>query len=115
MISGAYSDDSRLAKTRDHDIHPKSGSYATGHGRHQSVIGCRSDDVMIYDDVGLQINCDIMIHSERVVCGKGEVSHPKRTITTAVSNAPSSSSGQYCHGGNTERGMYILPKPKRIF
>ena len=113
-VSGVDPGDLRLAKARDH-IRPESGSYATG--RHQSAIGLKSDDITIYDDVGLQTNCDnIMIHSERVACGKGEESRPKRTITTAVlSPVPSSSSDQYCHGATTERGIIILPKQKGFF
>ena len=106
VVSGVDPGDLRLAKTRDH-IRPESGPCATG--RHQSAIG---DDITIYDDVGLQINCDnIMIHSERVACGKGEEGRPKCTVTTAVlSPVPSSSSDQYCRGAATERGIIILPK-----
>lgn len=111
-VSGVDPGDLRLAKTRDHHIRPESGSYTTG--RHQSAIG---DDITIYDDVGLKTNCDsIMIHSERVACGKGEEGRPKRTVTTAVlSPVPSSSSDQYCRGAATERGIIILPKQKGIF
>ena len=70
------SDDSRLAKTRDH-IQPESGSYASG--CQESVIGSKDD--VIYNSVGLQTggNCD-MIQSETVAhrkdCGQ------KSTTTT---------------------------------
>lgn len=98
------SDDSRLAKTRDH-IQPKSGSYARG--RQLSVIGCKDD--VIYNDVGLQTggNCD-MIQSETVAHGRD--CGQKNAATTVVVNVASSSSGQYRHRGATERGTNINMK-----
>ena len=91
------SDDSRLAKTRDH-IQSTSGSYASRH--QQSAIG-RQDDV-IHGDVGVQAKGSrYVIQSETVA--RGQDCGQKSAVS--VTNAPSSSS-HYRHRGTTEKGKH---------